>query len=486
MKLAGLVALCALLVSAGAKKVSGSFHLSAGDETHGPEYEISKYTFAVGKSMIKGKVTYSASDQNWMTSPALYLFNDDKWDEYHKAPACMDKVQAAHTVVQIGSKSGEQQAARSNIDYGYNHLAKNAKTWTTQKGNKIEWSFEWEIEHTERSKGWFLISADCALEQFNTRVAPMAYEIQMLNPGGNHLPADEHWLPTVYILVLTALCFHAGYCCSVLSLTMEHHKKVHLVVKLFAIAYFLQLLSLVFELVHQLIYSLNGRGVFILDFLSELSEGICALIISFVLICLASGWTLVEQGADAKRGQSVATIFRNPRGLVQSGNWLGNLLALCLVGLVCYVMFLIFLNKLSDDDFTKFHDSDSEAGTTLIRIRLILFAFFGLSMFATIRKLRTKSTQQSLVSFLIKLLIFGSLWFVTFPVAVTVANLSPHYHRHRIVVIGVLVVQAICLAVLSHQFLKDESAYAKLSTAWESGMLPGAGGLISGKKIVKE
>ena len=28
----------------------------------------------------------------------------------------------------------------------------------------------WEVEHTERSTGFFLIAADCALEQYNTNV----------------------------------------------------------------------------------------------------------------------------------------------------------------------------------------------------------------------------------------------------------------------------------------------------------------------------
>jgi hypothetical protein len=74
-------ALGALLLAgdASAKYVSGSFHLDAGDFLHGPEYEIAKFSFLPGKATISGKVTYKTADSNWMTSPALYLFNDDAW-----------------------------------------------------------------------------------------------------------------------------------------------------------------------------------------------------------------------------------------------------------------------------------------------------------------------------------------------------------------------------------------------------------------------
>eukprot|EP01052_Picozoa_sp_SAG31_P016091 SAG31_NODE_1054_length_10140_cov_4.264316_8_plen_98_part_00 len=62
-----------------AKFVSGSFHLDAGDFVRGPEYEIAKYSFNMGKAHVNGKIRFKTADSNWMTSPALYLFNDNKW-----------------------------------------------------------------------------------------------------------------------------------------------------------------------------------------------------------------------------------------------------------------------------------------------------------------------------------------------------------------------------------------------------------------------
>ena len=386
------LSLCALLLLGAsfcdAKRVSGRFHLDAGDETHGPEFEIAKFSFAVGASEITGKIKYPVKDMNWMTSPALYLFSDDTWDAYHKAPACMDKVEHAHSVIRIGKASdgGGSGGSHSNINYGYGKTAKNSKSTLVARGTDMVWSFEWKITHEERTKGWFLIAADCALEQYNTKVASMEYDVTLTNPGGNHLPADEMWLPSTYTFMFIVMLIHIGYCLNQLSNAYASHQKIHLVVKLLGTAYLLQLFSLLFEMIHLFLVSMSGSSVFMIDFLSELMEGVSGLVISFVLICLACGWTLVEEEADTKKAMSVATILRNPREMFRGRNLMGNVMIVAMLVLMVYVVLLIFWNKLGDDDFTKFHDSDTKHGKTLIQIRLGLFTFFGLSLLATVRR----------------------------------------------------------------------------------------------------
>eukprot|EP01052_Picozoa_sp_SAG31_P016093 SAG31_NODE_1054_length_10140_cov_4.264316_10_plen_75_part_00 len=44
------------------------------------------------------------------------------------------------------------------------------KTELTRQGDESVWSFTWEVEEHERPHGWFLIAADCALEQYNAKV----------------------------------------------------------------------------------------------------------------------------------------------------------------------------------------------------------------------------------------------------------------------------------------------------------------------------
>ena len=44
------------------------------------------------------------------------------------------------------------------------------KTSLNQVDDKYTWTFEWEIEENEKPHGWFLLAADCALEQYNAKV----------------------------------------------------------------------------------------------------------------------------------------------------------------------------------------------------------------------------------------------------------------------------------------------------------------------------
>ena len=73
--------------------------------------------------------------------------------------------------------------------------------------------------------------------------------------------------------------------------------------------------------------------------------------------------------------------------------------------------------------------------------------------------------------------------FISFPLTVFLAEaFFHHYMRHRVVSGGVMLVQTVCLGLLSTQFLQGSSTYAKLSVVWNSGLLPGAGGLLTATK----
>eukprot|EP01048_Picozoa_sp_COSAG05_P005722 COSAG05_NODE_348_length_10944_cov_10.258368_5_plen_105_part_00 len=69
-------------------------------------------------------------------------------------------------------------------------------------------------------------------------------------------------------------------------------------------------------------------GRYFLDSVSELCEGLASLVISFVLICLACGWTLVESEADDRKTNAVATMLRDPRKLFKGGANAGVVLVL--------------------------------------------------------------------------------------------------------------------------------------------------------------
>ena len=246
-----------------ATKKFGTFQLEAGDQDGGPEYEIGKFTFSRGSGKITGEFTYKAADSNWMTSPALYLFNDDAWDDYHRLPACEDKVEFAHSLIQIGKIGNTPNMGRRQIGVPQQVLARShpAETKLVYVGDDAVWSFTWEVEETARPHGWFVIAADCALEQYNTKVAPMSFEVTMLNPGDNHLPADEYGLPSVYYIAWLAMAGCGVYCTKLVQAHLSAtRQKIHLVVKLLISAYCLQFLSLSCEIIHLWRFQSNGIG----------------------------------------------------------------------------------------------------------------------------------------------------------------------------------------------------------------------------------
>ncbi len=280
-----------------------------------------------------------------MTSPALYLFMDESWEEYHNAPACEDKMNFAHSSIPIG------KLTESHTHVLQSKLGKATKTdiLTDGEGNVI-FTFEWEVEHKVRTHGWFLVVADCALEQFNARVPPMQYTIELYNEGLTHLPADEYGIPKLILFTFCAMCGFFGWGLLLLHKHYQETHSVHLVITLLILAFIAELLAMFLELVHLWRYRSDGFGFFIADFSSEIFEGISQTMISFVLICLASGWTLIEAEADESRANSVATLLRNPKKILQGA----NIVIILIIIIVVLSMVLQVMNKSYDDNFSKF------------------------------------------------------------------------------------------------------------------------------------
>ena len=448
----------------------------------GPEKEIAKFSFVVGRGKIEGKFRYQ-DPHTWMTSPALYLFRDERWEDYHNAPACDDKTQFAFKAIPIGDVT----ASHTNVLH--RELDSPTKTNIAKgKDGLMEFTFSWEFDTEERTRGWFLIAADCALEQFNARVPPMDYEISLLNPGDTHLPADEYGLPKLYVFVAVMLVAFGFYAITLIrEARKETGGKTHLVVWLLGLAYVTLLFSLSCELLHLSVYKNNGKGIWICDLFSEIFDGASQLVVAFVLICLASGWTLVEYEDDSVRKNSVGSLLRHPENMVKGA----NLGIFVILAFVIFTTVLNILNKWDQEDFTKFHDYESFPGKVLVVVRFLLGVFFVISLLATLRaqsKLKSAhSGGDKLIIFLRRLLFFGGLWFLVFPFLVFVAAGSvAHYNRHRLVSGGVLVVQTICMLSLTHQFTSSHSQYHKLSTLADTGVLPGAGGLVKPQKVSKD
>jgi len=179
-------------------------------------------------------------------------------------------------------------------------------------------------------------------------------------------------------------------------------------------------------------------------------------------------------------------LLRHPDNLFRGA----NLVVFGVLAVIIASTVLQILNKLDEEDFTKFHDYESLPGKLLAYLHAGLGIFFIWSLTSTLRaqaKLKAgQSGGDKLVVFLRRLLVFGAIWFLCFPFLVFIASWFAHYNRHRLVSGGVLLVQTACLLSLTHQFTSSHSQYYKLSTLADTGVLPGAGGLVKAQKVSRD
>lgn len=244
--------------------------------------------------------------------------------------------------------------------------------------------------------------------------------------------------------------------------------KTHLILKLVRTAYLIQLVSIILEVLHQVTYRSNGYGIWIFDFTSEIFEGVSQTLISFVLLCIGNGWTIQKRKVRNKYDPSIMEALNDPSLLD-----IDNPVLLLLVIFMFLSIILQLVNKLYDESFMKFHDHETYAGLFLVLLRAVFGVLFFLSLRNIVEKERNRGAGQQFLGFLNRIMFFGSLWFLAFPLIVILASFVAHYLRHFLVSAGVLLTQTLCLFVLSYEFSSNKSLFARFSQVQQDGMLPG-------------
>ena len=360
------------------------------------------------------------------------------------------------------------QKASASIHIGRSDFE--GKGWVAKQetkalgGNAFEFTFAWQIEHFVRTYGYYLVVADCHPAPRH-RFHQMEYEISFYNHMTDHFPADERGLPSLYFLCFLSL---GGYG---LHQIIQAYRGVNTVASpffaglssgpppaattLLIFAYCCQFISVFFELLHYWWYAHDGHGLFVIDFGSEALEGISQTALAYLLLAFAGGWTLVEGTMASKKDGMI-----NPDAL---GDDHPSTVFLGFMSIITFVLQL--LNKLiMFDEFSKFHQHDSWPGFLLVMGRTALAVFFTYQLYQTIQYMtKRKAGKNHSLQFMRSLAFFGGLWFWVFPVLVFVSSVFAHYLRHRIVTGGTLLLQTICLIVLTHQVFQESSAYSKAS-----------------------
>ena len=159
---------------------------------------------------------------------------------------------------------------------------------------------------------WYIVIADCSLEQIYHDVPPIVFDVELMN-GESHLPAEEFGLAWVYTALVVILVLAGGYGFTLVQEQKSNLGSLHLIVKLLLLAYALNLVSTSLECTHLWIYAANGKGSWFFNKLGELIQASFCVVVNFVLLCLACGWTLTQEATTA----SFMEAFRDPAKLFQ-------------------------------------------------------------------------------------------------------------------------------------------------------------------------
>eukprot|EP00300_Choanocystis_sp_HF-7_P037523 c53698_g1_i1.p1 GENE.c53698_g1_i1~~c53698_g1_i1.p1 ORF type:complete len:469 (+),score=109.73 c53698_g1_i1:34-1440(+) len=452
-----LLLLTGLLSGCSAKVVSGQVKLSS----EVTEMYLSKFSFSVGRGFVQGN--FSADGvyfDHFRHDLRIYLFSDEGFAKFNhmlkRGSLCRERVTEAAWSLKI----------------------------TPDRNQKNQFfSFDTEISVAGRTHYWYAFVGDCWLEEYNAHPPTFDYVLTFLNENGSHLPADERGLLTLHLVLLIAMLAYAVYVVRALYAQLaKAGGQIHLVTVLFLIAYVLQTLSVLSELLHLWVYSKNGRGLrwpetwFAMDQASSALQTFAELIISLLLVCVASGWTLVQ-------AMSVGTV--GDEGFVPSAEKLGPLDSLLRVlkqpklmfqrvgpaslfvpVLAGVVLWLEIWGHYYDDDFNQFHDFEHTPGFLLMGLRGLLALVFAYGIHNSLQ-----STPHVMLSdFLKRLRVLGLAWFLVVPGLVLSTFLVPPYARHQIITAAGLTVQVGALLIMSREFL-TKSEYFKLSSLSQIGSL---------------
>eukprot|EP00238_Polyblepharides_amylifera_P009073 CAMPEP_0196586844 /NCGR_PEP_ID=MMETSP1081-20130531/55777_1 /TAXON_ID=36882 /ORGANISM="Pyramimonas amylifera, Strain CCMP720" /LENGTH=375 /DNA_ID=CAMNT_0041908855 /DNA_START=111 /DNA_END=1238 /DNA_ORIENTATION=- len=349
-----------------------------------------------------------------------------------------------------------------------------------------ETSFQMQISASNRKRThfWYAVVADCYLEEYDAHPPEVHFNIEFYN-GGSHLPADEAGLPVVYSAVLLATLVFGVFIVSLMFSQYKRVGQVHLIVVLLGLAVMLQTVSHCCELAHLLTFMWDGKGLrwrhttLATDFAAQVTLGLSELLIEFLLITLAFGWTLMPKGEA-----SVPLLGRFGLAMSSGSSWIIRMAFFGAIAMSQVV--LAMLGRRYEDDFNQFHDFEHPPGYCLMALRVTLCALFLIGGLNTLKRSSggnvasagsgstTPGAAVAVSSFMWKLLVMGSVWFLAFPVLVVCASpFFEPYNRHPVVTGGSIILQSVALGSISTLFLQN-SSYLKLSTLANMGTIFGS------------
>lgn len=119
---------------------------------------------------------------------------------------------------------------------------------------------------------------------------------------------------------------------------------------------------------------------------------------------------------------------------------------------------IVGVGRVTDNEYTRFHDYENWSGIIIIVLRLCTFAFWLYLYSETVKT----SAGEELV-FYKRFKILCLIYFLSFPILVIVNIWVAPYLRHKVITIGTLVLQTVTIMILARLFTNKSSKYYNVS-----------------------
>ncbi|EGR33595.1 hypothetical protein IMG5_048370 [Ichthyophthirius multifiliis] len=121
-------------------------------------------------------------------------------------------------------------------------------------------------------------------------------------------------------------------------------------------------------------------------------------------------------------------------------------------------MMIVGLSKLTDDEMDKIHQFDGVPGMIIAILRIGMFLYFLFGLYQT-----HQNAREKVKSFIYKFGIFGSLFFLSFPIILLISMFIAPYNQHRFITISTLLSQSLAIVFMSKIFTCKQGEYYNAS-----------------------
>ena len=305
-----------------------------------------------------------------------------------------------------------------------------------------EWSNQIEstLGNNARPYVWYFVMSDCN-EEYKSFVADherdymIEFELIIHNTDGSEFSIEDKGFLTPFMLLMVFCATGLLYNFKKFYSEYKNNMNIDYPLIFVNLAIFLQLCALVCEIIHLTAYSSNGMGSFVFNLLNNIFSLFSQFVFTILLILISWGWTINFSEFESMN------CFLPFSGFIA----------------MLQILFAI-ISKISDDEYYKFHEYENWAGYSILILRVTLFLYFIKGLYFSFLEAR-----DTIRRFIVKLGLYGSVYFLAIPVIVIITTIVAPYCRHQVVVIGSLSLQILGMIFMTILFNETKGDYFEIS-----------------------